>query len=112
MSQFSLWEQAWPTTIDEKYKLWRATTAGQTVYREATRRAYRLRGMGVSHYGIGAIAESIRFDHTIRVGRDVDGFKLNNNFRALLAREIMAEHPELEMFETRVRRAIGADEAA
>lgn len=104
-----LWDRAWPPTIDESYKVWRATPAGQTVYRESVRRAHQLRMRGLHHYGIGAIVESIRFDNSVRIGADPEGYKVNNNYRALLAREIMATQPELDgFFELRRRHALGA----
>ena len=101
---------AWPTTIDERYALWRATPAGREVYAECVRRAHRLRAAGLAHYGIKAIVESIRFDRSVRVGTDEEGYKVNNVFTAPLAREIMRKEEALDgFFETRRRHALGAD---
>lgn len=108
--QPGLWDQAWPPTIDERYALWRATSDGKTVYAEAVKRCYRLKSAGLSHYGMKAIVESIRFDRSVRIGTDDAGFKVNNDFTALLAREIMRKEEELDGFlETRHRTALGAD---
>jgi hypothetical protein len=90
-------------TIAERYAEWRATEAGQQVFREAVDMAMRARNAGIDHYGIGAICEVIRWRRAIR-GRDAEGFKVNNNYRALLAREIMAARRDLDgFFEIRQR---------
>lgn len=72
-----------------RYRAWRKTVAGRTVYFEAIARARALRRAGFAHYGIAAIVEAIRYDRAIAVRRDEAGFRINNNHRALLAREIM-----------------------
>lgn len=98
-AQSTLWGLS---VIEVNYWRWRATPAGKTVYQEAESRARRLFGIGIQHYGIGAIAESIRYDRLVRIKVDELGFRLNNNHRALLAREIMANNLELAgFFETR-----------
>jgi hypothetical protein len=108
----TIWETArmrpqQPLTITERYIAWRNSRAGETVFHEAAKRASRLRDAGIEHYGIGAIAESIRFDRSLQLGRDDEGFKLNNNFRALLARELMEAFPGLYgFFETRTRKSL------
>jgi hypothetical protein len=48
-------------------------------------------------FGIGAIWESIRYDFTLRLSGD-DMFRLNNNHRAFLAREIMRNEVDLAGF--------------
>jgi len=100
------WERTHPRVkrladLDRDFERWLSTEWGQRLAREATARALELQRRGVSHYGIGAIWESIRFDWTLR-GYPADDFKANNNHRSRLARKIMAEHPELAgFFETR-----------
>jgi hypothetical protein len=84
-------------SIEERYVRWRRTEAGRVVYHDARLRALALRRAGLRHYGIAAIVEAIRYDRAVEVGRDEAGFKVNNNHRALLARELMQE-PGLEGF--------------
>jgi hypothetical protein len=97
----------WPTLwaadrgpLVDRYRTWRSSTAGQAVYLDAVRRARILRRAGFAHYGIGAIVEAIRYDRAIQVRRDEAGFRINNNHRALLAREIMEVNPDLAGFFT------------
>jgi hypothetical protein len=46
-----------------------------------------------AHYGIGMVWERVRWEVRVEA-RDVEGFKLNNNFRALYARLFLLHHPE------------------
>lgn len=92
-------------SIAQRYVDWRATPIGQHVYREAVALALEARRRGIAHYGIKAICEVVRWQRTIaEPGHDAEGFKVNNNYTALLAREIMAAHPQLDgFFEIRQR---------
>lgn len=65
------------------------------IYRGAVAICRRLKARGVQHYGIGAIWEVLRFEYVMTFG---DIYKLNNNFRAWYAREIMATEPDLAGF--------------
>lgn len=90
------------TTLQGAFERWLATPHGQYIASETVKRARRLRSRGFTRYGIGAIAESIRFDASLAVGTDEDGFKVNNNYRSRLARKVMDENPDLAgFFETR-----------
>ncbi len=64
--------------------------------------ALRLKKRGRNHYGIAALFEVLRYERAlVTVG---DEFKLNNNYRALYAREIMENEKELGgFFATRAR---------
>ena len=69
-------------------------------------RALALRDRGVRRYGIAGLFEAARYARTHSLGRDDEGFALNNSYRSRLARRLMADHPELDgMFETRELRA-------
>jgi hypothetical protein len=58
-------------------------------------------------FGIGLLAERIRWEYHIE--RRDDMFKINNSYRAYIARELVRRHPRLSAFiETRQTR----DEAA
>lgn len=93
--------------LTERYARWRRSPAGQRVYLDAVKRARLLRRAGVPHYGIAAIVEAIRYDVTIELGRDDRGFRINNDHRALLAREIMDAEPDLAgYFTVRERSAL------
>jgi len=97
---------AFPVTLTEQFEAWLATNYGRSVYHEVVYRARRLHSLGWQHYGIAAIWESIRFDWNVAAGPDVDGFKVNNNYRAFIARRVMADYPELDgFFETRTQHA-------
>lgn len=92
--------------IQEAYRRWLQTQDGQRIYHEAYARARMLRRRGIRHFGIAAIFEAIRYDRAVEVGRDDGGFKVNNNYRALVARDLMAEDPALaDLFSTRTRRS-------
>lgn len=85
-----------------RYADWRASEQGAATVRSATERALSLRRRGFERFGIAAIFEAMRYDAALRLGPDSEGFKLNNSFRSLVAREIMATVPELvDFFETR-----------
>ena len=74
------------------------------VYAELVKISRSLKERGREHYGIGALFEVIRFHRAIQTN-DPD-FKLNNNYRALYARMIMDQEPDLsDFFATRVRRS-------
>lgn len=88
--------------VEAAFKEWLPTADGQTVLEEATRRALLLKRRGFAHYSIDAIWHSIRFDRSVQIGPDEDGYKLNDHHTAYMAREIMAHEPELAgFFETR-----------
>jgi hypothetical protein len=73
--------------------------ANPHVYRACVRIARRIRDRGVRHYGIKAVWEILRFS-----ALETSGilYKLNNNYHAWYAREIMGREPDLvDFFETR-----------
>jgi hypothetical protein len=77
--------------------------ANPRIYALLCRYADEVRAAGLSHYGVAAVFERIRWH--VRVETRGDDFKLNNDFRALYARKWIAEHPEAaDFFETRERR--------
>lgn len=108
----SIWDvearrgSAFPPTLQEQFNAWLATPDGQHVYREVVTRARSLRSRGWQHFGIAAIWEAIRYDWSVRVGPDGDGWKVNNNHRAFMARQVMADCADLQgFFETRTQSA-------
>jgi hypothetical protein len=92
-------------TIGERYAEWRATPDGRLVFDEMRRRARGLRERGWTHYSHKAIIETIRYDRAVAVG-PANGFKINDHFASRLARELMADYPDLAgFFETRELRS-------
>lgn len=82
------------------------------VYERLRELALDLRRGGVDHYGIGGLYETLRYE-VFMGARDVDGFKLNNNYRALYARELARNEPELvDFFKFRQRRPRGTQHMA
>lgn len=81
---------------------WEFHAKNPEIYDEIVKISKQLKDRGREHYGIGAIFEVIRFHRAINT-TDTD-FKLNNNYRALYARLIMQNEPDLDdFFETRLR---------
>lgn len=58
--------------------------------------ALRAAGTG-RKFGIGLLTERIRWEFHIE-RRDDETFKINNNFRAYIARELIERHPHLKDF--------------
>ena len=80
------------------------------VYAELVRIARQLKAAGHKRYGIGALFEVVRFHRALATTGD---FKLNNNYRAIYARVIMAKNTDLAgFFETRVRYPRGTQHRA
>lgn len=105
MTPLTLWDRR-RLTLAERYAAWRATDDGQAVYRAVLERALALRRRGFEHWGVKALWESVRYDRALHVGHDEDGWRCNNSYTALVARELMADCPELVgMFELRQRSA-------
>lgn len=92
--------------IQTKYEEWRATHDGHVVYDAVRDAALRIRDRGFSHYGIAALWEAARYTYWLKVGPDAEGWKVNNNWRSRMARELMLKEPELkDFFELRELRA-------
>lgn len=77
------------------------------VYSRLKELALDLKHSGVRQYGISGLFETLRYEASLSC-RDEEGFKLNNNFRALYARELARDEPELkDFFQFRLRKARG-----
>lgn len=83
-----------PTLFDE----WVHTAHGREVANKVIRLAMGLKKRGFRHYGIGAIVERVRWWMALKHGPDAEMFKINNNYRAGLARFAADRRPELEDF--------------
>jgi hypothetical protein len=74
------------------------------VYRELVRLARQWRDYGHAKLGIATLFEKLRWEWHVAGLQDTDGYKLNNNYRALYARKIMDDQPDLDgLFEIRER---------
>jgi hypothetical protein len=77
----------------------------QHVYAALEELALRAQKAGVTKLGIGALAETLRYSAALQTKGDA--YKLNNNFRALYARMLIRNHPELRgLIELRVRSSV------
>lgn len=93
------------TRADELNEAFEAYDEAHPEVRDLFRR-YTLQAIraGRTHYSANAIFERIRWHY--EVDRGEDDWKLNNNFRALYARQFMRDHPQYEgFFRTRTRRS-------
>lgn len=84
--------------VQRAYREWRKTSDGAAVVAAIRRRAIELRRRGWSRYGIQALAEVVRFDRALSVGPDAEGYRVNNSHLSRLARDLMAEDPDLASF--------------
>lgn len=85
-------------TIEQAF--WKFHRANPDVFTELVRLAKRWKGRGIAKCGIGMLFEVLRWRRGMKTGGDE--FKLNNNYRALYARLIMAHYPDLDgLFEIR-----------
>jgi hypothetical protein len=87
--------------LRRQYHAWRQTPAGQTVY--ALCRKYALEKLSRRQsFGIAQLVERVRWDTPVAIEKDEAGFRVNNNHRAHLARELLDEIPALaDLIETR-----------
>ena len=82
-------------------------TAHPWVYERLKELALDLKTSGVRQYGISGLYETLRYETSLRA-KDTEGFKLNNNYAALYARELARNEPILkDFFKFRLRRPRG-----
>ncbi len=94
------------STIDEQFESFHRTNPH--VYEMLKMLALKTKRSGREQYGMAGLFEVLRWTHTIETHGDE--FKLNNNYRALYARLLMKNEPELKgFFKLRSRRSV--DEA-
>lgn len=74
------------------------------VYNELVRLSREWVSVGHARLGIATLFEKLRWEWHVAGLTDRDGYKLNNNLRALYARKIMDQEPDLDgLFEIRER---------
>lgn len=82
------------------------------VYDRLKELALDLKDSGVKHYGISGLYETLRYEASLKA-KDEEGFKLNNNYRALYARELARDEPALkDFFKFRLRKPRGTQAVA
>lgn len=92
-----------PKTIEEKFDEFHAKHP--EVYEMLVKLAREWMSYGHSKLGIATLFEKLRWEWHVNGMTDQDGYKLNNNYKALYARKMMFENPELDgLFETRASR--------
>ena len=88
------------TKLERRFVAW--ARENPDLLREFEVRALRLHRAGADRIGVKAIAEVVRYDHTVS-GRG-DEYKVNNSLLALVSRWLLWRHPELsDAIETRRR---------
>lgn len=98
------WQAALPgqSRVDRAFAEWISSEDGELVEAEVVRRARALLSVGVRRWGIASLWEGIRYDNTLGLHGEAGAWRLNNSHRALLARRVMTNYPELrEFFTTR-----------
>lgn len=91
-------------TIEERFEAFHA--ANPHVAETLAQMALELRRRGWKRYGIAALWEVLRFQRAMQTDSN-EPYKLNNDFRALYARLLMQQYPELDgFFEIRARRVL------
>ena len=68
------------------------------VMEHLARLALDLRSRGVQQYGVAALFEVLRYQHTMRTNDVATPFKLSNSYRAFYARDLMRFYPALDGF--------------
>jgi hypothetical protein len=71
--------------------------ANPWVIESLTKMCYNIYNNGRDHYGIAALVEVLRYQHAVAQDPNSE-FKVNNNYRAYMAREIMQNNPMLDGF--------------
>ena len=88
--QYELFRETW----EQKFSAWVDTEYGRQVAYRFIQTAMRLMGQG-EKVGAKAIWEWLRIDEALKDRKNIDQFKLNNNFCAYMARFAEQKRPEL-----------------
>ena len=78
-------------------RFWKFHDENPHVYKMLVREGLKLRAIGHKNYGIGALFEVLRWHRALET-TDISGLKLSNDYRAMYARLIDRQVPELEGF--------------
>lgn len=92
--------------LEEAYRVWLLANPG--VFPLFERFALELAARG-QRFSISLLTERIRWEAKMTLEADADQFKINNSYRAYLARDLVAKYPRLEPLMT--LRCVKGDEA-
>lgn len=81
-----------PDRLWREFCEWVVSPDGVAVEQYCLIRAKRAYDRGFRHFGMKAIWEVARYDRSLEVGPDGDGFKLSNNHHAKMARRLMRKY--------------------
>jgi hypothetical protein len=88
--------------VERAFREWIDSEDGQVVEAEVICRARLLKARGLRRWGIASLWEAIRYDSTLALQGEEGAWRLNNSYRSLLARKVMADQADLAgFFETR-----------
>lgn len=79
--------------LERKYRVWLQTHVG--VFKLFERFAIEMCG-NQRRFSIGMLTERVRWEVATTWRRDEEGYKINNNYRAYIMRDLIAKYPELE----------------
>lgn len=83
--------------IEESYRVWLGENPEVFIlYEQFAKQAAETR----RKFSISLLTERIRWEAVMTWGPDRDGFKVNNNFLAYIARDLVALHPDLQGYLT------------
>lgn len=92
-----------PATLEERFLMW--VGSNEPVIELFLRFAREAKAAGKGHFGIGAIAERVRWEVFI-YRKEAAPWKINNSYRSRLARLLVKRDPSLEgLFEFRKLRS-------
>ena len=93
--------------MDKLEVQWRSVRAkNPTLIPKLAKLALRLKGSGIERWSMDALFHVLRFSTAIETGDH--NLKMNNNYTALAARDLMKEYPELDgFFQLRERKPRG-----
>lgn len=85
--------------LEEKYRRW--LHGHQAVFALFEKFALDMLGKR-RRFGIAMLTERVRWEVASTIEPDADGYRINNNHRSYLARDLIRKHPALaELIETR-----------
>jgi hypothetical protein len=85
--------------LERKYRIWKATHV--QVFALFDKFALQILAHN-RRFGIALLQERVRWEIHTTWAEDAEGYKINNNYRAYIARDLIAAHPGLApLIETR-----------
>jgi len=81
-----------------EFEDWRHTAPGREISNLVVRYSLQMRRRGWKTFGIEAVINKIRWEQALKDGPDVDGSRINNNWKKRLAIWAMSRHDDLKDF--------------